>query len=93
MTLKKFAKQCAEQIKKNPTRESIQVVVQKIQHLTIEKQRPINNSEIDEIISYMDEELSSLYCIMESFENKEQLSVMQQVHEIIDKARKENANG
>lgn len=93
MTFKECAKKYAQEIKENPTREHISVVVQKIQNLTVKEGRKVNDAEIDKIISYMDEELDDFYCFMESFENQAQLTAMQAVHELIDKARKENKNG
>ena len=90
MTKREYAKEKAEELRKLPTNRTVIAVINEIQRLQVNG-KPITESVANEIVELIGEEVGSLRLISEQFENKEQISVMQQMHKLMDQANKEKS--
>ena len=90
MTKQEYAKKKAEELRKLPTNRTVIAVINEILRLQVNG-KPITESVANEIVELIGEEVGSLRLISEQFDNKEQISVMQQMHKLMDQANKEKS--
>lgn len=87
MTLEEFAQEKASLLVKKPTPDNIYRVVNDIVNLEVNK-HPITSSQINQILSYMEDQIADFSPILESFDNTATLSLMAQVRKLIAQAQK-----
>lgn len=85
MTLKEFAHQLAEEAKKQPTTSSTVSIVNRILNVKVDG-KPITQEQIKQLLGYLSDELGNYGVISETFENKETITLMQQINKLIAQA-------
>lgn len=85
MTFQEFAHSKAEELIKKPTHSTVVKVVNDIKNATV-KGVPLTDSQIQEVLGYLEAEIGNLKVICETFENKEALSLMSEVRKLITQA-------
>lgn len=92
MTFKEFAHQLAEEAKKQPTTSNMVNVVNKILNAKVDG-KPITQAQINQLLGYLSDELGDYGVIFETFENKEAITLMQQINKLIAEANAGKKNG
>lgn len=87
MTLKEYSLKQANKLKEKPFKSTIIEVVNNINSQTVDG-NPITNSQIEQILNYLSEELEDLSILNESFDNTETLTLMDQVRQLIAQTNK-----
>lgn len=85
MTKQEFAKELAGELKSKPTVKNTMYVTNKILGASVDDE-PISESVILEIVGLIETEIGDLRIISEQFDNREQITVMQQMHKLMDQA-------
>ena len=92
MTGKELAHNYSDLLIQKPTDETIKFIAHNIISCTVDG-RPITRPEIDTILAYMDDELGDLTVICESYDNRETLTLMARVRELISKSNPQGQGG
>ena len=92
MTFKEFAHQLAEEAKRQPTTSNIVNVVNKILNAKVDG-NSITEAQINLLLGYLSDELGDYGVISEIFENKEAITLMQQINKLISEANAGKKNG
>lgn len=90
MTKQEYAKKKAEELKKLPTNRTVISVVSDIHNLKSDGE-PITEAVENEIVELIGREVGELQLLSEQYDNKEQISVMQQMHKLMDQANEAKA--
>lgn len=90
MTLEEYAKKLAADLKSNPTRANIESVTNNIYNVTVNNV-PITSSQVLEIANIIQSEIGTLQVLNEQYENTSQITVMQQMHQLINQANKSSS--
>lgn len=82
MTMKEYAHQLSEGLRQKPTHEMAVKVANRILNTKVDG-IPISDDQIEALLSCMQDELGNWMPLMESFDNKEVLTIMNQVRQLI----------
>lgn len=85
MTKQEFAKKLAEELKSKPTKKNTVDVTNAILSATVDG-KPITESAVLEIAGLIEVEIGNLHIISEQYDNREQITVMQQMHQLMNQA-------
>ena len=86
MTKKEYAHKLAQQLKQNPTKGNVTVVIGELLN------KKLSEEDQNEILDYIEEEIGGFQVIYEHFEIQKQLSVMQMAHQMIAQANAVKTN-
>lgn len=86
MTIREIAHEKAIKLINNPSKITIINVVTEIINCKVDGQ-PITSSQINQVLSYMEDEVGNLCIINKSFDNAATLSLMGEVRKLIAQAQ------
>ncbi len=87
MTLHEYAKTVSKELLEKPTQQNLIKIVNGILQLKVDG-KPISQEQINTIVEYMAVELGDYSVIREQYDNSATLSLIDQVREMIEKAKR-----
>ena len=84
MTKKAFAQKLAEELKRDPSPQNVDWIIKRILDAKITGR--ITESDIHDIYDFIEAEIGTLCILEEGYDNSAQITVMQQMHQLINQA-------
>ncbi len=86
MNKEKYAHYLASELAKKPTKKNVELVTKKLMETKNNDGEYISEEIVFEIEELIGNELGEINLITEQFDNQEQITVMQKMHQLIDQA-------